>query len=155
VFTTVVPCAASRDQHAAVNYASKPRLELEPAELNVRHLHRSNPDCWREATLLPHRPPSRGRAPLGVSASFLASCSAFDFSLELRLDAATHLVKFRFGPAPHVPTLFAYASDPTRQIRNAPRGGSSVPKPIRHPLSVFVLNNVSATGDWFLLIHHR
>jgi hypothetical protein len=35
VFTTVVPRAASRDQHAAVNYASNPRLELEPAELNV------------------------------------------------------------------------------------------------------------------------
>src|SRR5258705_895255 len=98
VFTTVVPRAASRDQRAAVNYARKPRLELEPAELNVCHLHSSNPDCWRGATLLPHRPSSRWRAPLGVSASFLASCSAFDFSLELRLDAATHLVKFRFDP---------------------------------------------------------
>jgi len=31
----------------------------------------------------------------------------------------------RFGPAPHVPTLFAYASDPTRQIRT--RQGAVVP----------------------------
>src|SRR3989442_2188394 len=35
VFTTVVRRAVPRDQHAAVNYASKPRLDLEPAELNV------------------------------------------------------------------------------------------------------------------------
>src|SRR5205807_5841568 len=35
VFTTVVPRAAPRDQHAALNYASKPKLGLEPAELNV------------------------------------------------------------------------------------------------------------------------
>src|SRR5690349_11301797 len=80
VFTTVVPRAASRDQHVAVNYASKPRLELEPAELNVCHLQTPNPDSWLEAALLPHRPSSRRRAPLEVSSSLLPFCSAASIS---------------------------------------------------------------------------
>src|SRR5258707_14492710 len=71
-------CAACapRDQHAAVNYASKPRLELEPAELNVwpfatdriRTIGVNEPHLF-------HRPSSRWRALPEVSSSFLPSCS--------------------------------------------------------------------------------
>ena len=100
VFTTVVPRAAPRDQHAAVNYASKPRLELEPAELNVWPIcHRSNPHYWRERTSLLHRPSSRWRALLEISPIISAVLQrAFDFSRKLRFDGAARLVKFRFRP---------------------------------------------------------
>src|ERR1700757_1705174 len=80
VFTTVVPRVAPHDQRAAVNYVSKPRLELEPAKC-FAICHRSNPHYWREQPHLfidrpLHRPSSRWRAPLGVSSSFLPPCSA-------------------------------------------------------------------------------
>jgi len=75
---------------------AKPKLELEPAELSVWPVATDRiQHYWRERTSLLHRP-SRDGALRWVSASFLASCSAL-ILLELRLDAATHLVKFRFG----------------------------------------------------------